>query len=465
MPQDEGQSVRFGPFELDCRSGELRRGGAKVHVQDKPIRILEALIERPGVLVTRDELRQRLWSADTFVDFDNGLNNAINRLRAALGDEANNPRFVETVGRRGYRFIAAVRTEGQGAARVTDSPADSGTPMRLVVLPFRALRVDPDTAFLTASLPDAIAAALSGLESLVVRSSLVPAQLAAGANDFEAIARGLDVNLLLSGTIVRDGDEVWVSTQLVEVPRGTLRWTHTVDVTLDQLFRVQDALVHRIVESLSLPLSVAEQRTLAGERLSSGRSYALYLRANHLSENPATVARARDLYLEVLAEDPAFAPAWARLARTYRFIAKFEVDATPDCLRLAEESAGRALSLNPELSIAHLVHAQLELESGRVRAAIVRLLDRVRLHRRDAPLFVALLQSRRYGGLLDASIAAHRRARELDPAARTSVAYTYWMAGDFNRAVEEGRRIGDMGLGMFLVASGRLDEARAWCAD
>src|SRR5882724_2210863 len=100
--------VRFGRFELDRATGELRKDGSRLRLQDKPLRVLEALVERAGALVTREELRKRLWSDDTFVDFDNSLNNAINRLRAVLDDEAGNPRFVETMGRRGYRFVATV---------------------------------------------------------------------------------------------------------------------------------------------------------------------------------------------------------------------------------------------------------------------------------------------------------------------------------------------------------------------
>src|SRR5262245_21439545 len=107
--------LRFGVFELDRRSGELRREGWRVRLQEQPLRILEALLAEPGEPVTREALRQRLWPDDTFVDFDNGLNRAINRLRAALGDEADNPRFIETLERRGYRFIAPVSTPGAKA--------------------------------------------------------------------------------------------------------------------------------------------------------------------------------------------------------------------------------------------------------------------------------------------------------------------------------------------------------------
>src|SRR5439155_13657630 len=107
----------FGPFELDRGAGELRKDGVRLRLQNKPLRVLEALIERPGALVTREELQKRLWSDDTFVDFDNSLNNAINRLRAALDDEAGSPRFVETVGRRGYRFVAKASTNSDPVER------------------------------------------------------------------------------------------------------------------------------------------------------------------------------------------------------------------------------------------------------------------------------------------------------------------------------------------------------------
>src|SRR5436309_6927429 len=124
--------VRFGPFELDRAAGELRKDGSRLRLQDKPLRVLEALAERPGALVTREELRKRLWSDDTFVDFDNSLNNAINRLRAALDDEAGSPRFVETVGRRGYRFVAQAVTD---AGPADSQPVARPPRTRLVVLP------------------------------------------------------------------------------------------------------------------------------------------------------------------------------------------------------------------------------------------------------------------------------------------------------------------------------------------
>ena len=196
--------VHFGSFELDRRSGELLKAGSRLRLQEHPLRILEALLDRSGDIVTREELQRRLWPDDTFVDFDNGLNSAINRLRAALGDRADKPRFIETVGGRGYRFIAPVSLPDQPAATPSAaSPPSATAAIRLAVLPFRQLKSDADTEFLVFSLPDAIASSLSGLESLAVRSTLAAAHYAADVPDLSAIATGLDVTLVLGGTVLR----------------------------------------------------------------------------------------------------------------------------------------------------------------------------------------------------------------------------------------------------------------------
>src|SRR5918996_5454413 len=140
---------RFGTFEVDLRARELRKGGIRIRLQDQPFEILVVLLEQPGDIVTRDELRQRLWPAGTFVDFEHSLNAAIKRLRAALGDDADNPRFVETLHRRGYRFIAAVESEGQPIRNLhvvrppAAKPASDALSTRLVVLPFANLSNDP----------------------------------------------------------------------------------------------------------------------------------------------------------------------------------------------------------------------------------------------------------------------------------------------------------------------------------
>src|SRR5438874_13223807 len=155
--------LRFDSFELDTGAGELRRSGDRIKLPPQPLRVLELLVRRSGEILTRDEIREHVWCNDTFVDFEQGLNFCIRQIREAVGDTAVAPRFIETLPRRGYRFLIPVETAGAVAPK-------AATP--LIVLPFRMLRPDPETDFLAFSLADALTTSLSVLKSLVVRSSL-----------------------------------------------------------------------------------------------------------------------------------------------------------------------------------------------------------------------------------------------------------------------------------------------------
>lgn len=238
--------LRFGAFELHLHSGELRRHGDLVKLPPQPFKVLEALVRRGGEVVTRDEIREQVWHGDTFVDFDQGLNFCIRQIREALGDNAESPQFIETLPRRGYRFVAPV---GSGDAGRPESPT------RLIVLPFRILRPDAETDFLAFSLPDALTNSLSGLESLVVRSSLFASRFGGDAIDPRKIAAEADVDVIVTGTLLHAGDGIRVSSQLTDASAGTLLWSHTAQVPVGDLFQVQDGLVQRIVDSLSLPLT------------------------------------------------------------------------------------------------------------------------------------------------------------------------------------------------------------------
>src|SRR5215471_16016094 len=170
MSMSESATIlRFDVFELDTVAVELRRQGDRVKLPPQPLRVLELLVRHGGEVVTRADIRERIWS-DSFVDFEQSLNFCIRQIREALGDTADAPRFIETLPRRGYRFLLPV-----------EAPARSGpkTFRRLIVLPFRMLRPDPETEFLAFSLPDALTGLLSGLRSLVVRSSMAAARFAA----------------------------------------------------------------------------------------------------------------------------------------------------------------------------------------------------------------------------------------------------------------------------------------------
>lgn len=418
--------LRFGAFELDTARGELRLHGDLVKLAPQPLKVLELLVRRGGDLLTRNEIREHVWCHDTFVDFEQGLNFCIRQIREALGDAADKPRFVETLPRRGYRFVMPVTAVETGPTRKVT---------RLIVLPFRMLRPDPDTEFLTFSLPDALTASLSGLESLVVRSSIAAVRFVADGltPDMTTVAAAADVDVIVTGTLLRAGDQVRVTGQLTDAATGTLLWSDSAQASVGDVFHVQDELARRIVESLSLPLSVREQQLLGRDTPKSAKAYDYYLRGNQLSHDSKQWSVARDLYLRCVEEDPQFAPAWARLGRIHHVMGKYLAAGPPNSLDLAEDAFRRALELNPELPLAHKMFAQVEVDRGRARDAMARLVARAGTA--DPELLAGLVTTCRYCGLLDASVAAHRRAVDLEPKLRTSVPHTWFLQADHARVV------------------------------
>ena len=348
--------------------------------------------------------------------------------------------------------------------RVDDSAASTmARPLtRLVVLPFRVLRADPETDFLAFSLPDAIATSLSGIGSLILRSSAVAARFAGDAPDLKALAAEADVDRVVLGTLLRAGDQLRASAQLVEAPGGTLLTSHTVQSSMGDLFRLQDDIARRVADALSVPLAGVASPTPDSPH--DARAYELYLRANELARTYDGLLQARDMYERCLELDPRFAPAWARLGRCHRLIGKY-IQAQDDSDSRAEEAFRRALSLSPGLALAHKFYANLEADIGQTQRGMVRLLGQAQRHGNDPELFAGLVHACRYCGLFDESIAAHAEARRLDPNVPTSLDQTLLLAGDIDGllAIELPRVIAGaddairvVGLGL----AGRRDEAR-----
>lgn len=365
--------------------------------------------------------------------------------------------------RPGERYATAADMAGDlraALARVDTGVAPAVRAVtRVIVLPFRMLRADAEVDFLAFSLPDAITASLSGLDSIVVRSSLAAARFAdAGPATLAAEAQ---VDLVLSGTLLRAGDQVRIHTQLMEVPSGTVVWSHTAQVALGDVFQVQDTLTRRIVDSLAAPLNARDSRRLRQDVPASPVAYEYFLRANTLSTDSRHWTTARDLYRQCVELDPGFAPAWARLGRCYRVLAKFDLEGeSHDSARLAEQAFARALELNPDLSVAHHLSMYLEVERGRALPALVQLLARLNDHLNDPELYAGVVHACRYVGLLDASIAAFERAKRLDPNVRTSVAHTFFMAGDYERVLAEDIEVPPYTSINSLLLIGREDDAR-----
>jgi serine/threonine protein kinase/tetratricopeptide (TPR) repeat protein len=340
------------------------------------------------------------------------------------------------------------------------------TVIRLIVLPFKMLRQDADIEFLAVSLSDAIASTLSGLGSLVVRSSIVASRFATGAPDLKALAVEADVDVVLLGTLLRAGNQLRVNTQLVEVPHGAILWSHTSQAPVDDVFELQDDLSRRIVESLELPLTVRDHRMLRHDVPANARAYELYLRANQIGHLAMLVDTeqwelARDLYRQCLDEDPRYAPAWARLGRIYRVMGKWGREDSGENLEQAEKAFKQALAINPDLSIAHNLYAYLEVDSGHAVDAMLRLVERAEARSTDPELYAGLVHACRYCGLLDASAAAHRRARRLDSKIPTSVGQTYFMLGEYAQVLMQEVEATPMARNAALGMLGREAEAIA----
>ena len=364
-----------------------------------------------------------------------------------------------------YPDATAMAEDLRAALRLADSGEApiARKVTRLIVLPFRMLRPDTEIDFLSFSLADAITASLGNLESLVVTSSLAAARFKADAPDLAALASELDVDAAVTGTLLRAGAQVRVATQLVDARSGRLLWSQTVQVALHDAFQLQDDLTRQIVESLSLPLSAREQRLLSHDAPATARSYEYYLRANELAADPKSWAVARDLYQQALQEDSRYAPAWARLGRIQRLIGKLGGGTNEDLVQ-AESALQRALELNPDLPLAYNLTAQMDIDRGRARDAMVRLLGQASRRSTDPELFAGLVYACRYCGLLGPSLRADDRTRRLDPSIKTSVIHTLGMLRAHD-AVLASKVEAPIVVAFSFVALGREPEAVRFLAE
>jgi DNA-binding winged helix-turn-helix (wHTH) protein/tetratricopeptide (TPR) repeat protein len=457
------EAYLFGPFELRPLDYTLVRDGVVVRISPKAFDVLRLLLERHGHVVDKQALIASLWP-DTIVE-DANLSVQMAAVRKALGGGRESDPYVETLPKRGYRFVAPVKvvrsppTEG-----VAPDLRPSAALATIIVLPLKILRGNPESDFLAFSLPDAIAASLAERPHIVVQSPLAAVRHGGADADLGRLAGASHAKFALAGTFTQLGDRITVHLELLELPAGKVMWSDSRTATVQEMFSVQAAIAARV--ALSLAASIGAGPVVSpGERdvPASAGAYAFYLRANQLAYEVSHWAEARDLYRACLDLDPDYAPAWARLARAERLIGKFSSSLEEATVHLtrAEEAFQRALALNPDLSIAHSLYAQLMIDLGRADESMGLLLECAAKRPTDPELYAGLVHALRYCGLLDASLAAHRRARQLDPTIATSVHHTWWMLGEYKRALAE--TLGDIGYmqGLALVSLGREREAIA----
>ena len=353
MDERTVHSLCFGAFELDLRTNELRRKGVQISVQEQPLQVLAMLLEHPGELITREELRRKLWPDDTFVDFDHGLNSAVNRLRNALGDSADNPRFIETIPRRGYRFVGQVSAPDQPELPAVKVKPDK---IRLAVLPLNDYSDRNEDEYFSDGLTDELITQLSGLNprqlGVIARTST--SQYKNTQKPIREIGQELDVDYVLEGSVRRVGERVRISAQLIDVKDETHLWAESFERDMRDVLLLQDEVSRSVAGSIRITL-VPEREQPARVHQVDPEAYDAYLQGRFYWRklNYHSWNKARLLFERAIARDPGYAAAYSGLADCYIKDGQFFVRPPREVFPLAREAAMRAIAIDPNLAEAH----------------------------------------------------------------------------------------------------------------
>jgi TolB-like protein/DNA-binding winged helix-turn-helix (wHTH) protein len=498
MPAQETGIHRFGPFEINAQSSELRRNGMKVRLSGQPFQVLALLIERAGEVVTRDELHSRLWNADTFVDFDHGLNNAVARIREALEDSSASPRYVETIPRRGYRFIAplgdfrsltstvpnlspAPWIANESATNCTSVPAErrpiitqwkvllAATALitsvavglvfflsrgksggrrpisSLAVLPLRNLSGNPAQDYLADELTEELISRLSAIRDLRVLSRTSVMRLKDSKLSTPEIARTLQADALVEGSVIRDGDRIRIHAQLIRGATDEHFWSETYDREIGDVLSLEGDVAQAIAAKVAVTVTGKEQARLTAARHVAPEVYENFVRGETGSHNTrAALESSIDYFNKAIAKDPTFAPAYLGLANAYENLSLILVGAPPGEMRpQVIRAARKALELDPELAEAHVVMAAVDQRRWQWSEAETEYQQALQLEPNDGAAHLGYANWLLCEGRIEEALAWARRARELDPLGTTGVniGWILFHARRYDDAIRELRSV------------------------
>jgi TolB-like protein len=478
-PQRE---LRFGLFSVDLTTGELRKQGHRVRLQEQPFQLLARLLACPGELVTREELRNKLWANDTFVDFDHGLNIAVNKLREALGESAEKPRFIETLPRRGYRFIAAVETAevsrasaewaGAGSAR----PEEPARVCSLAVLPLESLSSDGGEEFFADGMTDALITALAQISALRVISRTSAMRYKSTRKSLSEIARELTVDVLVTGTVVRSANRVRIAAQLIDARTDTHLWANKFESDLRDILAVQSEVAQAIAHEIQIKLTPQEQARFASVRPVDPGAYEAFLKGRYWwnKRSPEALQKGLQFFQQAMDKDPGYALAYVGVSDTYTLLASAAYDAMPprEAMVKAKAAALKALELEPVLGEGHVSLARVlssyDWDFPQAEREFQRTFELSPNYASAHHFYAVHLMAM---GREEEAIAEERRALELDPLSLTfrhNLARALHYAHRNDEAVAEERGILEMDpnfyqahnlLGWVFLEKGQKQEA------
>jgi TolB-like protein/DNA-binding winged helix-turn-helix (wHTH) protein/tetratricopeptide (TPR) repeat protein len=509
-PSISGEPIRFGLFEFDPHSGELRKQGLKIRLQGQPVEILSMLLARPGELVTREELRKKLWPEDTFVDFDPSLNAAVKRLRSALGDSAETPRFIETLARRGYRFLAPVDAQSGAPVEVPVAvPVALPPPRRafrrrrlflqfalvaipvvalgvtlfsrkivlwggheqpserinsLLVLPLKNLSGDPEQDYFADGMTDALNARLAGVSALRVISQTSSLVYRGTHKPLSQIARELNVNGILEGSVLRSGNRIRINVQLVQPVTEKRIWGRTYEHDVQDVLALQSEVTRAIVNEIQAKLTPREKQRLAKVHASHPDAHVAYAKGRFFwnKRTEEGLRRAIDYFAQAIEKDPAYALAYVGLADSWVPIAWYAYLPPKEAFPHAREAIRKALELDPDLAEAHTTLAFIKLYYEWDWAAADReFLRAIELNPNYANAHHWYGEYLSLVGRHNLAIREAERARELDPLSsiiNTWVGSRYFFARRYDTAVEQYRNVVELDPG-FVPARLALGQA------
>jgi TolB-like protein/DNA-binding winged helix-turn-helix (wHTH) protein/Tfp pilus assembly protein PilF len=497
MPDVQQHSAvrRFGAFEINLQSGELRKNGLRLRLSGQPFQVLAHLIESAGELVTREELRSKLWPADTFVDFDHGLNNAVARIREVLEDSSGTPRYIETIPRRGYRFIAPVSvpsnnnsvtapassaangevnftsssvsiaaSRGKSAFtllkplvgtvavlalvvvagiwyRVRSAKAAAQPAIRSVaVLPLKNLSGDPTQEYLADAMTEGVIGRLSRIRYLRVVSRTSVMGFKDTPLPIPKIAKALGADAIVEGSLIREGNHIRVHAQLIRAVSDEHFWAQEYDREVENVLALQSDIAQSIAEKVEATVTGQERLQLVATRPVAPEVYESYLKGKYVPGfSRAAVEKSISYFQEAIQKDPTFAPAYVDLAGAYYGLGTVIVGGPPQQTRpQVINAAQKALELDPSLVIPHVLLGYVYQARWQWKDAENEFKRALELGPNDAAAHHGYARWLLSYGRIDEALAWQQRARQLDPLGNDGeVGWILFHARRYNEAIRE----------------------------